>query len=707
MAKFKKLLGMLFASVMVLSICAFAACGGKTPDDPNPGPKPLPENVIEKIEVTRYPDKMEYYTGETFDPTGMEVTAVYSDYSTEVVTDYEIDPSGPLERTPNQEITVIYKNKMTHFDGVLVEDPEITGTVYRFEAEEAQILKGNTAFNCSYIRPAAGTSQGYVLDVRNNDKGGDHIKGGTDPDNPATHVGPKWVVHSDKATTVRFRIRSSLRTKTDTKYVGAYNPDNNWRAYKKNLSEMWGIFINGEKFEENTVMTAYGTGSNSIQIYSQYQFRTVEFNIDLKKGDNEIWFNVSSKGKDAGAIDYMELVSADAVLTDKTHPTKHAVSDDASEQWEIVQNPSRYDVGWIGKLCAVCNKVVAMEKIPALIETDKYESVTATKEATQTEDGLGTYTFSFDGQTFELKNTVIPAKGKHNVYRLEGEDGHVTGKTEDGKNVNCADNVISTGADVGTGGTKLGRDVSEASGQIYLGNMGVAGNRIAYTLSADKAVTANFALRVAKPVISEKAEIAINKVWLVKVNGVNAFADDVMIAAGSANNSKTAPAYCDWVTLEVNVPLKSGDNEIVCEMQHNEDEEDETVGFKSNFDCIEIDSTAILTDKTEKTVAHVRGWTLTKVPGHIDNPETNEITGSAHDANCVNCGMTLKTKNVKTIEIPVISKQNSDYRQVTMPDGSVWGEYTYRPVQGGAIVINYLEKEAPTEPEQPSPEPEP
>ena len=42
-----------------------------------------------------------------------------------------------------------------------------------------------------------------------------------------------------------------------------------------------------------------------------------------------------------------------------------------------------------------------------------------------------------------------------------------------------------------------------------------------------------------------------------------------------------------------------------------------------------------------------------------------------------------------------------------MPDGSVWGEYTYRPVQGGAIVINYLEKEAPTEPEQPSPEPEP
>ena len=249
MAKFKKLLGMLFASVMVLSICAFAACGGKTPDDPNPGPKPLPENVIEKIEVTRYPDKMEYYTGETFDPTGMEVTAVYSDYSTEVVTDYEIDPSGPLERTPNQEITVIYKNKMTHFDGVLVEDPEITGTVYRFEAEEAQILKGNTAFNCSYIRPAAGTSQGYVLDVRNNDKGGDHIKGGTDPDNPATHVGPKWVVHSDKVTTVRLRIRSSLRTKTDTKYVGVYNPDNNWRAYKKNLSEMWGIFINGEKFE--------------------------------------------------------------------------------------------------------------------------------------------------------------------------------------------------------------------------------------------------------------------------------------------------------------------------------------------------------------------------------------------------------------------------------------------------------------------------
>lgn len=43
------------------------------------------EVVLESIEVTKQPDKVEYVAGENFDPTGMEVTAHYSDGSTDVV----------------------------------------------------------------------------------------------------------------------------------------------------------------------------------------------------------------------------------------------------------------------------------------------------------------------------------------------------------------------------------------------------------------------------------------------------------------------------------------------------------------------------------------------------------------------------------------------------------------------------------------------
>ena len=45
----------------------------------------LEEVVLESIEVTKQPDKVEYVAGENFDPTGMEVTAHYSDGSTDVV----------------------------------------------------------------------------------------------------------------------------------------------------------------------------------------------------------------------------------------------------------------------------------------------------------------------------------------------------------------------------------------------------------------------------------------------------------------------------------------------------------------------------------------------------------------------------------------------------------------------------------------------
>lgn len=686
MKKYAKIISALCAVAMMCSLFALTACGDK------PLPPAPPEKTLESIAVTRKPDKMEYYSGETFDPAGMEVTAYYSDSSEAAVTDYEYEPNGPLERGSNQEITVIYENKMTFLDGIVVEDPEITGTVYRFESEEAQILKGTTKYNCSYIRPVADASQGYVLDVRNNSKGGDTIKGGTDDSNPATHVGPKWVVHSDREATVRLVIRASLRTKTDSGYVGTYNPDNNFRAYKKNLSEMYGVFVNGDKLTEDTVMTAYGTSANSIQIYSEYQWRTVAFNINLIEGDNEIWFNVNGT-KNAGAIDYIELVAEEAVLTNKTKATGHAISDDAGD-WEMVKEPTRYEVGWIGKLCVNCNKVVAMVKLPRL-NPDDYKSCTAVKEATETADGVGTYTYEYDGQTFTIENAVIPAKGEHRVYRFEGEDGHVTGKTEDGSNVNCAENIVSKGIDVGKGGVNLGRDVSTASGHMYLGSMGVAGNRVAYTLSADKAVTAVFTLCVAKPVISGKTEIALNKVWKVTVNGTPAFADTVNVSVGAANNSKTAPAYCDWVALTAEIPLVAGDNEIICEMQHDEDNSDATAGFASNFDYIEIASTALVTDKTVKTVAHTNGWTVTKAPGHADNADTNTVTGEATDAYCAKCGLQIKTRNVKTIEIPVISKENSEYRQFTTPEGEVWGEYTYKPKEGGYVIINFKESDAP------------
>ncbi len=54
------------------------------------------EKVIESLSIAQQPNKTEYIAGETFDPTGMIITATYNDGTSDVITDYQIEPSGVL-----------------------------------------------------------------------------------------------------------------------------------------------------------------------------------------------------------------------------------------------------------------------------------------------------------------------------------------------------------------------------------------------------------------------------------------------------------------------------------------------------------------------------------------------------------------------------------------------------------------------------------
>ena len=72
------------------------------------------EKVLESIAVTKAPTKTTYLEGEEFDKSGMEVTATYSDDSTEKVNNYRIKvaPDGPL--TPSDtSVTLTYEDKST------------------------------------------------------------------------------------------------------------------------------------------------------------------------------------------------------------------------------------------------------------------------------------------------------------------------------------------------------------------------------------------------------------------------------------------------------------------------------------------------------------------------------------------------------------------------------------------------------------------
>ncbi len=59
------------------------------------------------IEITTPPNKTEYQTGEIFDPTGMKVTATYSNGATLLATGWDFTPDGALAKGTSS-ITVIY-----------------------------------------------------------------------------------------------------------------------------------------------------------------------------------------------------------------------------------------------------------------------------------------------------------------------------------------------------------------------------------------------------------------------------------------------------------------------------------------------------------------------------------------------------------------------------------------------------------------------
>ena len=89
---------------------------------------------LTSIDVTTQPDKTVYVVGESFDPTGMAVTATYSDGSSEVVpaASYTVDPSGELTTTGTVTVTVTYT------DGGVTKTATFTITV-----NDAPITKGD------------------------------------------------------------------------------------------------------------------------------------------------------------------------------------------------------------------------------------------------------------------------------------------------------------------------------------------------------------------------------------------------------------------------------------------------------------------------------------------------------------------------------------------------------------------------------------
>lgn len=102
--------------------------------------------TLTKIEVTKQPTKIEYYEDEYFNPLGMEVTAFYSDGTSQVVTNYTYSPSTPLV-VGDDTITISYTQGTT----TVTDTVNITVSYFNYDFTNSVVIDTSKTFTLQEI----------------------------------------------------------------------------------------------------------------------------------------------------------------------------------------------------------------------------------------------------------------------------------------------------------------------------------------------------------------------------------------------------------------------------------------------------------------------------------------------------------------------------------------------------------------------------
>ena len=108
MKRFKKVAVALLSSALMASPL-LTSCSGETNNDASSSEVTV---RAKSIAITKQPTKLDYESGDIFDPTGMEVTATMTDGTTKVVTDYTYSKT-PLT-TSDTRVKIAYQGKTAY-----------------------------------------------------------------------------------------------------------------------------------------------------------------------------------------------------------------------------------------------------------------------------------------------------------------------------------------------------------------------------------------------------------------------------------------------------------------------------------------------------------------------------------------------------------------------------------------------------------------
>ena len=206
-----------------------------------------PSKTLTKIEVTEQPTKTTYWKDETFDATGMKVTATYSDGSTRVLaaSEYSISPSVMSKDTT--KVTVSYGGKTC----------DVPVTVKYVTKLEIERIDGRTWYKVGEIVTKD------VLKVTAT------ISGGTTEIVTDYEIAPSAPLKKDDQLSVTYRGY------TRTVFIDIYELDHITADTEKET------YLIGEEFDKDsmTVTAFYKNGS------VEHNENVTDFSIDPKKSD--------------------------------------------------------------------------------------------------------------------------------------------------------------------------------------------------------------------------------------------------------------------------------------------------------------------------------------------------------------------------------------------------------------------------------------
>ncbi len=236
---------------------------------------------VDHIEVTKNPNKLDYFVGEKFSRAGMVVTAFYTNNSSKKIMNYTIDKTEPLT-LEDKVVTITFKEKSTTLN-INVREKQVE-TQVTVESSNTYTYKVE-AEKLAFASEELGTDKTQYFEYHDASNG-----------NPNTSCGISVGKLNYTAENIFLRINSEVEVKANIALSMAFNPS---IEFDENVETKW----NNEIVETGFTVSV---SSGAKYVWFDWKEYVIE-NLTLKKGINELSLRLKDTSKLSPNYDYVKL----------------------------------------------------------------------------------------------------------------------------------------------------------------------------------------------------------------------------------------------------------------------------------------------------------------------------------------------------------------------------------------------------------------